>query len=908
MDRRSRGFVGLLAALALLAAAPLTAWAAPDLTFVSVVNEDDGFPGVCAAPCFSVQKTADVFFAVNPTGPGVCGAGQNTYLYKLTHLGGSVNPAPPVNRFELNVDFTLVSSAGFIPGPGIAPNSTTVSPLNIVSWEFMAPPIFQGQASTQLFLCSPAPPGAPGQTLVSVGGGPLDAPGECIGPVQGCDLQVDKTCCIPQPPIPAGDICEGKSIRAVFEVVDGKCADTTNFQNGEAKCSGPNPIVNPVLDTVSVAFRNASDGAEMPVTPSSGLAVGDTFEITSVNPTLRNQLKLLVTGPGGSQNVEIHASCSQSLRCNDQFGSLRLVELETTLGGTTVCNAPASPTAGTQCVQPPGPGGTPCDSKLVEATFKFTPSNCQSATFQNGAGSCAGDASDTNLPVSVTYTGKDPAKISVIPAAGIGSGETFKVVATGRDELHSNTPLLIADNDSVEQSLSIHTSCSAPLACGDVFGSLKLVAFKTKNGLTVDCDTQPGPIFQNACEVPLAPPTPHCTGKLESLTLVYLKELFGANCSLSNPQNGKASCSGANLNGDDVSITILTDPSKISADPNADIDEKGLFTITKVENNQKKELPSEIQFTATDGNANSQTVKIHTSCSQPLNLGDRFGDFAVFAMDRGDGDNADSDSDTDGEDGLISLGGLIEYQYKVTNPNPTGVVNVAVLDDPHGTIVTGESLAAGEMKTFFATRTLFETVVNKALVTAEDAGGAECTAAMDQLTVTVTLPPPGSFDCSAAKPINELSMEWGGLQNVRIRAWKGNVGSTLLKDQDNIVPGTVVKVTGLGGSPNDQVWEVFQAGTLTKIGESKFHISCSDPDMNGIEDCGKNEGNGKDNTASLINAWLFEGMKGNGKTLSCTPVVIPPGGGGGSCGLGFELVLLLPGLLWLRRRRSARAS
>jgi protocatechuate 3,4-dioxygenase beta subunit len=155
-----------------------------------------------------------------------------------------------------------------------------------------------------------------------------------------------------------------------------------------------------------------------------------------------------------------------------------------------------------------------------------------------------------------------------------------------------------------------------------------------------------------------------------------------------------------------------------------------------------------------------------------------------------------------------------------------------------------------------------------------DAGLLE---AMCSLTVTKTCqvpPPPTTFDCSDAKPIDELTMIWDGVQNIRIRAWSDNVGSsTLLADIDNITPGQEVTVSGFAGSPNDVYWEIFQAGTLTKIGESTFHRSCSDDDMNGPEDCGKLEGDGKDKSG-YINEWLFEGMAGNGQQLICTPT--PP--------------------------------
>jgi hypothetical protein len=52
-------------------------------------------------------------------------------------------------------------------------------------------------------------------------------------------------------------------------------------------------------------------------------------------------------------------------------------------------------------------------------------------------------------------------------------------------------------------------------------------------------------------------------------------------------------------------------------------------------------------------------------------------------------------------------------------------------------------------------------------------------------------------------------------------------------------------------------------------GTSRFHVSCSDGAMNGPEDCGSAQGDGKDNKSGL-NLWLFEGMEGSGLTLDCS--------------------------------------
>ena len=149
-----------------------------------------------------------------------------------------------------------------------------------------------------------------------------------------------------------------------------------------------------------------------------------------------------------------------------------------------------------------------------------------------------------------------------------------------------------------------------------------------------------------------------------------------------------------------------------------------------------------------------------------------------------------------------------------------------------------------------------------------------CPVGVDKKCVVETAPT-GAFVCSDAKPIDSLTMIWTGQGGIYIKAWKGTPGGTLLSMQGPIATGEKVTVTGMGGSPLDQTWEIFSGMPdptgSNKVGQSIFHISCSDVDMNGPEDCGKLEGNAKTTGTSLINLWRFDGMSGSGQTLSCTP-------------------------------------
>ncbi len=117
---------------------------------------------------------------------------------------------------------------------------------------------------------------------------------------------------------------------------------------------------------------------------------------------------------------------------------------------------------------------------------------------------------------------------------------------------------------------------------------------------------------------------------------------------------------------------------------------------------------------------------------------------------------------------------------------------------------------------------------------------------------------PGGPNCSDIKDITGLSMIWDGPDGVTVSTPSGTFSP--VNKGDEISFSTPSKDTTISIS-----------GAVT--GTSTFHVSCSDEDMNGPEDCGMLEGNGKKNNEGL-NLWLFEGMTGEKGSFDCT---VPPG-------------------------------
>jgi hypothetical protein len=713
---------------------------------------------------------------------------------------------------------------------------------------------------------------APGNTSAKIQKKVVSGPSVAImvNPIE-CALELNKTCCVTQPVLPDLGQCEGDMVSMTLEFTGDKCSASNNDQGHSFKCHGRRKVEAPA----SLSFHDPNLSA----TSMTDIEIGEEVTITSATGTLGDYTRFHVDGPWGyGQSLRINTSCEKAFQCGDQFGAFEVTGFESTLGGVVDCNAPPPPPV---CAGIGDPVGTPCDAKLVEMILEYNGRDCQSPlpNPQGGEATCSGDATGASN-VSIVYTGPFAFRQKTSPASNINDGDRIRVTATWKGGLFPNQQFRITDQSGVLQTVDFHVSCSQPLALGDAFGSLKLVGFTTKAGTKVELGSGNDGRLE-ACEVPLLPPKPHCTSDLTEITLVYIGNHLDLGCSVSNNQSGYASCSGVADPGDPVSIVP---GAGLQADNTGPIEFGDLVTLTP---SSGSTLPTFTALSVT-GAGGSQSISFKTSCHKPLSLGDRFGSFVVYGMNRT-------------EDGPITLGGNVQYQYTVTNPNELPVDNVTLNDSELGEVVSGVTLAPGESRTFIATGTLLGTTTNVATVSG-DILGDYCTEAEDSVTSTVIVPPNGAFTCSCGQSLTELTLEWSGAQTVDVKVWDGAPGSTLLNQWDNVAPGT--KKTASGFTVEDATYEIFDATGTTKLGESKFRLTCQDHAMNGVEDCGKFQGNGKYDDPGLINTWILDGMVDDDETLSCTPTVVAPPP---PCGFGPEILVALAGLVWLNRRRWSRA-
>jgi hypothetical protein len=254
------------------------------------------------------------------------------------------------------------------------------------------------------------------------------------------------------------------------------------------------------------------------------------------------------------------------------------------------------------------------------------------------------------------------------------------------------------------------------------------------------------------------------------------------------------------------------------------------------------DLESEVTIEVYQGGL-VQRVRFHTSCSQDLRTGDRFGGLEVWSFENED-------------QGLVSFGAEVKYRYEITNVGSTPIFAVDVEDVPEpgepfevpGSPI--DSLAPDETITLMATQFLTETTANEVFVTGHSgsSGGPICEAS-DMAAVVFVEPPPSQDDCSDGKPrllvfeytgegcgasdnqqgsSDECSGDPNGAEPVRIVVTKDAEDVEVMPGDESIGVGSLVSFEATGDKLKSNLVFAIKQGYSTKQA-LKIHTSCSQP-------------------------------------------------------------------------------
>ena len=505
------------------------------------------------------------------------------------------------------------------------------------------------------------------------------------------------------------------------------------------------------------------------------------------------------------------------------------------VGGTPECDL----TVEKFCSEPiPPSSGNDCDGKVTEMVFEYTGDECANplANPQEGKAKC-NDPATLDEPVSIEWAGKDASKILISPNSGITTNNNYiiSVTAPGRGggEFPADSKFAIRNKvDDLAQSLEIHTSCSKSLAVGDVFGSFRLIELTSTNGGTIGLP-EPDPVTPSdpglkLCEAEAVQPGSCADGKPKALVFNYT----GDPCSeSSNDQGDKAKCSG-DLNGE-APIEILytgKDSDKITVSPSGQTIEPG-DSVT-VEATGRDDLKSETKLKILQDGDLLQELTIHTSCSQPLNIGDQFGSMLLEEFI---------------PKGSVVVSENVIYTYRITSSTD---VTVDVVDNKLdlGPDANDLFIPAGVPVELEASVLLSDPGSVTNVVTVTDIKDPTCFAE-DEVTVDVVEPPEPPAACDDQSKVAVLTLEYtsetcAASDNAQDKpdercidkgVLADTTGIVVTKDPDKVTAtynepfgvGTLVTFTHTGGKlGGDTAFDIVDASG-EPLQSLKIHTSCS---------------------------------------------------------------------------------
>ncbi len=393
------------------------------------------------------------------------------------------------------------------------------------------------------------------------------------------------------------DCCEnGKPRALVFQYTGEDCSATSHAQDPDkVDCEGDPMLASPVF----IIANDDEDPDDGKIWFQGEVALDELFVIDAANAgddDLSSETFIHIFDLDGNllQFVEFHTSCSQPLEVGYQFGANLLID----------CIGSDEPIPGDCCEN---------GDKPAALTFVYTGDDCSATNHQQDPDKvdCEGDPMLAPLVHIIANNKENPNDGEVWFEGDVALDGEFTLLASNanKDELSSETFIHIYSPDGdLLQQVEFHTSCSQPLAIGFQFGA----------ALLVDCGEDAGP-----------PPGDDCceNGKPRVLSFQYT----GEDCSASNTMqdDGKWSCAGDPAFEPMVRIRVSDDANPDAGDALVYFDamvELGDVYDADAAAAGEDDFKTETFIHIFDLNdVLLQSVEFHTSCSQPIFLGDQYG-------------------------------------------------------------------------------------------------------------------------------------------------------------------------------------------------------------------------------------------------------------------------------------------
>jgi hypothetical protein len=334
----------------------------------------------------------------------------------------------------------------------------------------------------------------------------VDKNGDSVSLPSGGDEGLFTDNCTVTQPSQASCDTVGKPNTLTFKYTGGECSGDNN-QGSKANCSGS--VDGTTTVTISV---NTDDNYT--VSPSV-VVPGGTFTVTRSSQDFKSNTDIDLSNAGGTQENDVHTSCSAPLAVGDEFGAITLVGINGQTGGVDVTyryvvTNNGDPLSNVQVtdnllgdigtISELGTGASDSLTRMVRISGTTVNIGSAVGLLSDGSQCPASDSTTVTVVEPPPPVGECDGKVTDLVMKNLGADAQVRVdqkkdgtvfddfVPTGGEFSFSGTDKKGTLGTEISifvdgiLDTKIHTSCSQPIGPGLVSGSFEVISGTSRNG------------------------------------------------------------------------------------------------------------------------------------------------------------------------------------------------------------------------------------------------------------------------------------------------------------------------------------------------------------------------------------------------------------------------------------------